>query len=147
MDERKTFINWVAGMATLIVALLIVIVVMEPDGGGVSRAAASRAVALAAASQEEIKAGQPETSYFEGEAAGQWYAKYMDYLYEAGYLDAEATAATEELCPFGDYIRGAGRFRPGGRKGVGSRFFRGAFLRGREEGRSGAVQECVLGIL
>lgn len=116
MDERKTFINWVAGMATLIVALLIVIVVMEPDGGGVSRAAASRAVALAAASQEEIKAGQPETSYFEGEAAGQWYTKYMDYLYEAGYLDAEATAATEESAlseiTYGElagFVRAAGK--------------------------------------
>lgn len=147
MDERKTFINWVAGMATLIVALLIVIVVMEPDGGGVSRAAASRAVALAAASQEEIKAGQPETSYFEGEAAGQWYAKYMDYLYEAGYLDAEATAATEESAlseiTYGElagFVRAAGKESEAG-------FFRGAFLRGREEGRSGAVQECVLGIL
>ena len=96
MDEKKKMINWVAGISTLIVALLIVIVVMEPKNDGVSRAAASRAAALALASKSEILEEGPETSYFPAEIQDEWYVKYMDYLYEKGYLDPEQCPATEE---------------------------------------------------
>lgn len=115
MNEEKKFINWVAGISTLIVLLMIVIVVFEPGSSGVSRAVASRTIALTIASQEEIEAGQPETSAFEGDAAGQWYAKYMDYLYGNGYLDSSVTAPTEDTALSGvtygelaGFIRAAG---------------------------------------
>lgn len=96
MDEKKKMINWVAGVSTLIVALLIIIVVMEPKNDGVSRAAASRAAALSLASKSEIMEEGPETSYFPEEIQEEWYVKYMDYLYEKGYLDPEQCPATEE---------------------------------------------------
>lgn len=95
MDETRKLINWVAGMSTLIVALLIVIVVMEPKENGVSRAAASRTIALTLTDRNGIEDGQPETSYFPGELADEWYVKYMDYLYGNGYLDMETCPATE----------------------------------------------------
>lgn len=95
MDEKKKLINWVAGISTIIVALLIIIVVMEPRGNGVSRAAASRTLALTLASKEEVLAGGPEESNFPDELQDEWYVKYMDYLYETGYLDIGECPATE----------------------------------------------------
>ena len=95
MDDGKKLINWVAGVATLIVALLIVIVVLEPREGGVSRAAASRAVALTIAPKNEIEENGPEQSFFPEELQNEWYVKYMDFLYEQGYLDPDTCPATE----------------------------------------------------
>ena len=95
MDDGKKLINWVAGVATLIVALLIVIVVLEPREGGVSRAAASRAVALTIAPKDEIEENGPEQSFFPEELQNEWYVKYMDFLYEQGYLDPDTCPATE----------------------------------------------------
>lgn len=97
MDDGKKLINWVAGVATLIVALLIVIVVLEPQEGGVSRAAASRAVALTIAPKGEIEANGPEQSFFTEELQNEWYVKYMDFLYEQGYLDPDTCPAMEEI--------------------------------------------------
>lgn len=95
MDDNKKMINWVAGIATLIVSLLIFIVVMDRGENGVSRAVASKTVALTIAGKDTIINEAPDTSFFQGEAAGQWYAKYMDYLYEKGYLNSETTPPTE----------------------------------------------------
>ena len=95
MDDGKKLINWVAGVATLIVALLIVIVVLEPREGGVSRAAASRAVALTIAPKDEIEENGPEQSFFPEELQNEWYVKYMDFLYEQGYLDPDTCPARE----------------------------------------------------
>ena len=96
MDENKKMINWVAGISTLIVALLIVIVVMEPKSGGVSRAAASRAIALTLAGRDQITEEGPETSNFPKELQEEWYVKYMDFLYEKGYLDPDSCPAEED---------------------------------------------------
>ncbi|MBQ7795014.1 MAG: hypothetical protein IJ374_00425 [Lachnospiraceae bacterium] len=96
MREKQKLINYVAGMTTLIVALLIVIVVFDTKNVGVSRAVAAKTVALTMASKDEVLAGAPEESYFAAELQNEWYAKYMDYLYEIGYLDPETCPATEE---------------------------------------------------
>lgn len=96
MKEKQRLINWIAGMTTAIVALLIVIIVLEPKGNGVSRAMASKAAALALASKEDILAEGPEKSFFPEEQQGEWYVKYMDYLYEKGFLDAEVCPAEEK---------------------------------------------------
>lgn len=95
MREKQKLINWIAGMTTVIVALLIVIVVFEPKDHGVSKALASKTVALTLASKEEILSEAPEKSFFPAELQNEWYAKYMDYLYEKGYLDPE-TCRPEE---------------------------------------------------
>lgn len=96
MDEKKKLINWVAGISTLIVVLMIFIVVMDRRENGVSRAVAGKTVALTVAGRETMEKNAPETSNFEGEAAGQWYTKYLDYLYENGYLDKETVVPSEE---------------------------------------------------
>ncbi len=92
---RRKLINFVAGMTTVILALLIMIVVMEPKDPGVSRAVASKTVALTLAPKEEILNLGPETSYFPAVLQNEWYVKYMDYMYENGYLDVETIAAEE----------------------------------------------------
>ena len=94
MENRK-LINFVAGMTTVILALLIMIVVLEPKDAGVSRAVASKTVALTLAPKEEIQNHGPEQSYFPDVLQNEWYVKYMDYLYETGYLDPERIAAEE----------------------------------------------------
>lgn len=96
MDEKKKLINWVAGISTLIVGLMIFIVVMDRTENGVSRAVASKTVSLTIAGKEEITENAPEISNFEGDGAEQWYTKYMDYLYEKGFLNIEITVPTEE---------------------------------------------------
>ncbi len=93
--EKRKLINYVAGMTTVILALLIVIVVMEPKDAGVSRAVASKTVALTLAPKDEILSQGPEESYFPAVLQNEWYVKYMDYLYETGYLDPERIAAEE----------------------------------------------------
>lgn len=93
--ERQKLINFVAGMTTVILALLIMIVVMEPKETGVSRAVASKVVALTLASKEEIFENGPEKSYFPEVLQQEWYVKYMDYLYNTGYLDPERIASEE----------------------------------------------------
>ncbi len=93
--EKRKLINFVAGMTTVILVLLIVIVVMEPKDVGVSRAVASKAVALTLAPKEEVQNNGPEESYFPVVLQNEWYVKYMDYLYETGYLDPERIAAEE----------------------------------------------------
>lgn len=93
--EKQKLINFVAGMTTVIVLLMIVIVLFEPKDAGVSRAAASKTVALTLASKAEILSEGPESSYFPAELGNEWYVKYMDYLYEKGYLDPETCPATE----------------------------------------------------
>ena len=93
--ERRKLINFVAGMTTVILALLIVIVVMEPKDVGVSRAVASKVVALTLAPKEEVLENGPDNSYFPEVLQNEWYVKYMDYLYEIGYLDPERIAAEE----------------------------------------------------
>ena len=95
MNEQRKLINWMAGVTTVIVALLIVIVLMEPEQDGVSLAAASRTVALTLESESEIAEKAPEESYFDESLSGEWYVKYMDYLYGAGYLDSESVHADE----------------------------------------------------
>lgn len=95
MNEKQKLINFVAGMTTVIVLLMIVIVVLEPKEVGVSRAVASKTVALTVASKEEILSEGPEKSYFPTEFSTEWYTKYMDYMYEKGYLDVEKSPATE----------------------------------------------------
>lgn len=113
MREKQKLINWIAGMTTVIVALLIVIVMLEPKENGVSKALASKTAALTIASKEEILADGPEESFFESELQGEWYVKYMDFLYEKGYLDPAACPAEEKtaLSPvtyreLGDLISG-----------------------------------------
>ena len=95
MNESRKMINWMAGVTTFVVALLIVIVLLDTEQDGVSLAAASRTVALTLESESGILENAPETSNFDEKLSDQWYVKYMDYLYEQGYLDSGVIQADE----------------------------------------------------
>lgn len=93
--EKQKLIDFVAGITSVIVLLMIVIVVLEPRDVGVSRAVAAKTAALTLASKDEILSEGPENSFFSAELQNEWYVKYMDYLYEKGYLDPDTCPATE----------------------------------------------------
>lgn len=91
---KNKMILWAAGVITVIVGLMILIVAMEPEKtGGITRAQASKAMALALTTREdcETRAGERQQSYFSLKEKDNWFVKYMDLLYEEGYLDRELT--------------------------------------------------------
>lgn len=90
-------ICWIIGIPVLILVLMIGIVIYEPVQDGISRGQAARAAALALVSREECEGFLEERkSRFPAGESEEWYAKYMDYLYENGYLNEELTPATGE---------------------------------------------------
>ena len=90
-------IGWIIGIPVLIILLMIGIVIYEPVQNGISRGEAARAAVLALLSREECESFlDGKTSHFPAGETNQWYVKYMDYLYENGYLDEETTAADED---------------------------------------------------
>ena len=95
MRDYHKFVSWVAGIPVLIIILIVIIVTHETKDDGISRAIASKAVALAFASREECEqlAAGREQSYFPTGKEDSWYVKYMDYLFEKGYLSEELTKA------------------------------------------------------
>lgn len=93
---KNKMILWVAGVVSVVVVLMALIVYLEPLGEGITRAQACKALALALTSQEdcEKKAGERETSHFSQKEKDNWFVKYMDLLYDEGYLDESLTPAT-----------------------------------------------------
>lgn len=93
---KNKMIAWMAGMITLVVALMIVIVSLEPPKDGITRAQAFKAVALLTASRKEYEDHQKQAgrSHFSAKEQGNWFVKYMDYLYDEDYLSEELTPAT-----------------------------------------------------
>lgn len=90
-------ICWIIGIPVLILLLMIGIVIYEPVQDGISRGEASRAAVLALVSREECESFlEDKASHFQAGQTDPWYVKYMDYLYENGYLDEERTPATED---------------------------------------------------
>lgn len=90
---KSKMIAWVTGVITVIVILIIVIVTMEPKGEGIPRAQAYKAMALALTSKEDCLRLEKErqASHFSGREKNNWFVKYMDYLYDEGYLDESLT--------------------------------------------------------
>lgn len=90
-------ICWIIGIPVLIVLLMIGIVIYEPIQNGISRGEAARAAVLAMVSREECESFlEDKVSRFKAGDTDEWYVKYMDYLYENGYLDEERTPADPE---------------------------------------------------
>ncbi|RGY98375.1 SpoIID/LytB domain-containing protein [Clostridium sp. AM58-1XD] len=94
MKNRYKFIGWITGIPLLVVLLIVIIVCNEPRQEGISRALACKAAVLSMISREECEEFEKnlKKSHFAENSRSAWYAKYMDYLYEKGYL-------TEELTP------------------------------------------------
>lgn len=93
---KNKLILWMTGVLVLVVALMILIVRLEPEGEGIPRAQAFKAAALLTASRQECLDVQEENqdSHFSDREQGNWFVKYMDYLYDLGWLDPEITPAT-----------------------------------------------------
>ena len=92
---KNKMILWTAGMISLVVVLMIIIVSLEPPKEGITRSQAFKAAALLTASREECEAHQKAAgrSHFSAKEQGNWFVKYMDYLYDEDYLTEELTPA------------------------------------------------------
>ena len=93
---KNRMIAWVSGVILVVVTLMVIIVKMEPPRDGIIRAQAMKAMALALADKEECekRAEERGTSHFSAKEKDNWFVKYMDYLYDEGYLDPELTPAS-----------------------------------------------------
>ena len=92
---KNKMILWTAGMISLVVVLMIIIVSLEPPKEGITRSQAFKAAALLTASRAECEAHQKAAgrSHFSAKEQGNWFVKYMDYLYDEDYLTEELTPA------------------------------------------------------
>lgn len=90
---KNKMILWTAGVIALVTALMIVIAILEPPREGITRAQAFKAAALMTASRKECEEREKEAgaSHFSAKEQGNWFVKYMDYLYDEGYLSEELT--------------------------------------------------------
>lgn len=90
--RKSKIMGWFLGIPSLVVVLIIIIVFSEPERDGISRAMAYKAAVLSRTDVDTLK-NEPdtETSYFSEKDKGQWYVKYMDYLYRENLLDPELT--------------------------------------------------------
>ena len=108
-------IVWMAGVIAVVVSLMVVIVVLEPEGEGITRAQAFKAAALLTASKEQCQSREEESegSHFSLKEQGNWFVKYMDYLYDEGYLTEEQTpptlAAAQGQLTYGEAAQIAGK--------------------------------------
>ena len=93
---KKQMTLWMSGILVAVIALMIFIVKAEPPAEGISRAEAAKAMALIFEDPENLEnmAADREISAFTDKEKGNWFVKYMDYLYEKGYLDPKVTPAT-----------------------------------------------------
>ena len=96
MNMKNRMIAWVAGVVSIVIILMVIIVAMEPPKDGITRAQAFKAMALAVTTKEECASREKErgSSYFSAKEKDNWFVKYMDYLYDEGYLDEELTPPT-----------------------------------------------------
>ena len=88
---KNRMIAWVSGVVLVVVTLMVIIVKLEPPRDGIIRAQAMKAMALALTDKEECekRAKERGTSHFSAKEKDNWFVKYMDYLYDEGYLDPE----------------------------------------------------------
>lgn len=93
---KNRMIAWVSGVVLVVVTLMVIIVKLEPPRDGIIRAQAMKAMALALTDKEECekRAKERGTSHFSAKEKDSWFVKYMDYLYDEGYLDPELTPAS-----------------------------------------------------
>ena len=84
---KKQMTLWMSGILVAVIALMIFIVKAEPP-------AEAMALIFEDPGNLENMAADREISAFTDKEKGNWFVKYMDYLYEKGYLDPKVTPAT-----------------------------------------------------
>ena len=105
--NKKQMILWMGGILAAVILLMVFIVKVEPPAEGISRAEAAKALALVFEDPQTLEdmASERENSSFTDKEKGNWFVKYMDYLYEKGYLDPKVTPATLISAQGNLYIR------------------------------------------
>lgn len=93
---KNRMIAWTAGVIAVVIFLMVLIVILEPPGEGITRAQAFKAAALLTTSKSRCQERYEEgnLSHFTAKEQGNWFVKYMDYLYDEGYLTEELTPPT-----------------------------------------------------
>ncbi len=115
--RKARMMGWALFIPAVVLLLIIVIVKMDIAENSVSRAMASKAMALALADRETCLSSQREHgSHFKGGDQENWYAKYMDYLLEEGYLETEEEADSDfavGALTYGEAAYAAEQVKPG----------------------------------
>ena len=127
--NRKTFIRFAAGIPLFVIVLIVIILINEQEPEGVSRGTAYKSAALLLTDRKGCEEAEEKGSqrHFPETDKGNWYVKYMDYLYEGGYLDVAMVPAlkesAEDFLTYGEakslseaLVPGAGKDLPTGRK-------------------------------
>ncbi len=96
--NKKTFIGFVVGIPLLVLLLIVIILVNEPEPSGISRGLAYKSAALLLTDREscEKALADQKQEYFSGADKGNWYVKYMSYLYAGNYLKTDEVPAKKE---------------------------------------------------
>ena len=94
--SKKQMVLWMGGILAAVILLMVFIVKVEPPAEGISRAEAAKALALVFEDPQTLEemASERENSAFAEKERENWFVKYMDYLYEKGYLDDKVTPAS-----------------------------------------------------
>lgn len=86
--DNKKMLGWFFGVPALVLILVLIILISEPEKDGVPKAVAYKAAVLAMTDVDTLKKEEEaEDSYFPQSDQGNWYVKYMDYLYRHKVLD------------------------------------------------------------
>lgn len=94
--KGKKYMYLVVLAAVIILAAAAIMLNRNEKDAGISRALAAKALALAAADKKECEALlQAKPDAFDGDR-GQWYAKYMGYVYDKGWFDKEEMPADDK---------------------------------------------------
>lgn len=92
--DRRIFL-WSAFIITAVLTLIAVILWNGPDHSGISRALAYKAAALSLTDRSGCE--KAENVWFSQEEQGNWYVKYMNFLYQQDILSPEQVPATAEI--------------------------------------------------
>lgn len=93
--KRKRMIGWLVGIPLTVIVLVVIILLGDTPKDGVTRAAAYKAVALCEETVEECRQLSEKESAFPASSQKQWYVKYMDCLYQKGWITKELTPPGE----------------------------------------------------
>lgn len=94
--KKKRMMGWMFGIPLIVVLLIIIIRIRDVEKDTITRAAAYKAAALSVWTVEECGQKSQESSLFSASSQNQWYVKYMDALYQEGWISRDLTPATEE---------------------------------------------------
>ncbi len=94
--KRRRMMGWMFGIPLTVLVLIVIIKVSDTEKDVITRAAAFKAAALSTSTVEECREESEKSSAFSASSQKQWYVKYMDALYERGWITRELTPATEE---------------------------------------------------